>query len=206
MNARFVPVEVWPGKKTPPGARAESRFKAPWSRTLDDLDRELFHLDARDVLIQGYFRQSDIRNDGWPRSGVFPSEPGVILSFKTPKKDAPNLSFPCDTYTRYTDNLRAIALSLEALRAVERYGVTRHSEQYKGWAKLPPAPDKMSAHDAVVFISLNSGFAGIGAANFKDAYRAAAKRLHPDNSETGNPHLFHLLTQAKEVLEAAYGW
>lgn len=41
-----------------------------------------------------------------------------------------HLSYPCDTFTTLQDNLRVIALALEALRMVDRYGVTRRGEQY----------------------------------------------------------------------------
>jgi hypothetical protein len=34
-------------------------------------------------------------------------------------------------------NVRAIALGLEALRKVDRYGITRRGEQYAGWKALP---------------------------------------------------------------------
>jgi hypothetical protein len=60
----------------------------------------------------------------------------VILSFDS--KHGP-LSYPCDRYTQWQDNVRAIALSLEALRSVDRYGVTRRAEQYCGWQRLPGA-------------------------------------------------------------------
>jgi hypothetical protein len=205
MNARFVPIETWPGEKRRPGQRRKSPFEAPWARTLVDLDRELGHLRAKDILIWGYFRDDDIRLDGWPRSESRPREPGVIVSFASPQGD---LSFPCDTYLTWQENLRAIALGLAALRAVERYGVTRHQEQYKGWAKLPPAPARMDPHDALTFLTLHSD----GLPPAKDAeslnasYRRAAARLHPDNAATGNVHLFHLLSQAKEVLVESYGW
>jgi hypothetical protein len=203
IEARFVPVEQWPGEKRPPHKRINSPFGAKWARTLLDMDRELRHLRARDVLVQAYFRSGQVRLDGCPLSNAAPSEPGVILSFDTPTGP---LSFPCDTYKTWQDNFRAIALGLAALRAVERYGVTRHQEQYKGWAKLPPAPKNMAPADALQFFSLHSDVRPLNANTFKSAYRTAAARLHPDNQQTGNEHLFRLLTEAKETLEASYGW
>jgi hypothetical protein len=195
MNARFVPVEVWPGEKR--RGRKHSPFAGTWSNTLKTLERELMHLRARAVVIQGYFREQDIRLDGWPRAGAAPTEPGVVLTFETPNGP---LSFPCDTYLRWEHNLRAIALALAALRAVERYGVTRRQEQYRGWAKLPPAPKRMSRADALVFLRLHSDLAD-PATDVNKAYRLAAGKLHPDNRETGNVHLFHLLVEARDVLQ-----
>lgn len=199
----WVPIETWPGEPRKAGDRRESPFSGTWQRTVDLLDRELFQLGARDVVIQGYFARGDIRMDGFLRAGSRPTAPGIIVSFKAKGAD---LSFPCDTFRQWKDNLRAIALALEALRKVERYGVTRQNEQYKGWAKLPPAPDRMRPEDALVFLSIHSTGGDITADTAKSAYRAAAARLHPDNQHTGNPHLFTLLVQAKEALADAYGW
>ena len=92
------------------------------------------------------------------------------------------------------------------LRAFERYRVTRRNEQYKGWAKLPHKPTRMSKEDALTFFGLHGGNGGVNVGNFKAMYRAAAAKLHPDNQETGNEHLFCLLGQAKEVLVESYGW
>src|SRR5579863_10251967 len=67
---------------------------------------------------------------------------GIILTFNS--KHGP-LSYPCDKYSNWQANLRAIALSLEALRAVDRYGVT-HPEKCGTLSQLlsggsgPPSP------------------------------------------------------------------
>ncbi len=82
IDARFVPVESWPGEKTPSRKRKKAPFGSTYSKNLDDLERELRHLGAVDIIIQAYFRREDIRNDGWPRSSApKPSDPGIILSF-----------------------------------------------------------------------------------------------------------------------------
>lgn len=142
IDLRFVPLEKWPGNETPEHKQREGSFRATYAKTLDLLEYELDKLGAKHIAVEAYFRRDQIRNDGWPLSKANPTKSGVILSF-TGK--AGEMSFPCDTYKTFDDNLRAIALALEALRAVDRYGVTRHAEQYKGWAKLPPAPESMRA-------------------------------------------------------------
>lgn len=132
VNIRFVAMERWPGKPTV--ARKNSRFDSPWSSTIELLDRELTHLSARDVVIQADCGHDQVRLDGHLRANARLRGPGVIISFKS--KGRP-LSFPCDRFSEWQDNVRAIALTLEHLRAVDRYGVTQHAEQYTGWAKLP---------------------------------------------------------------------
>lgn len=96
--------------------RQNSRFKAGWQQTLDLLERELNHLRAKDITIEGFFALNDIRNDGWPKSSARPTQPGVILSFAS--KQGP-IVMPCDNFKDWESNLRAIALTLEHLRSVE---------------------------------------------------------------------------------------
>jgi hypothetical protein len=201
IDARFVLIEKWPGEKRLSYKRQDAPFRAAYAKTLDLLERELRHLRAKQIVIQAYFDRASIRNDGWPRSSARPKEPGVVVSFIG---KAGEMAFPCDTYKDWEDNIRAIALSLEALRRVDRYGVTHHNEQYKGWAKLPPASDRMSARDALAFIQLYAGMAPTSREKLAEAYRIAARKLHPDTG--GSPDQFILLGKAKAAIEAEYGW
>jgi hypothetical protein len=176
IDARFVPVEQWPQQKTAAYSRKVSPFRVSYAKTLDLLEKELAHLRAKDILIQAYFEHRDIRNDGWPRSSARPNEPGVIVTF-TGKSGA--MSFPCDRFKGWEDNLRAIALSLEALRQVDRYGVTRNNEQYRGFARLEAAKD--TRINAIEFLSRVTGLnAREVQSDPQGAYRLAARKLHPD--------------------------
>lgn len=135
IDCRFKPITGWPSKPTPSWSRYRSPFKVGWQQTLDLLERELNHLSAKNITIEGFFHPSQIRNDGWPKSSARPSQPGVILSFDTKRG---RMVMSCDRYPDWEANLRAIALTLERLRSVERYGITtERQEQYIGWLKLP---------------------------------------------------------------------
>jgi hypothetical protein len=46
----------------------------------------------------------------------------------------------CDRYIDWTDNLRAITKTLDALRAARRYGVLQGDEQYAGFKQLAAGP------------------------------------------------------------------
>jgi hypothetical protein len=208
MEYQFRPLEAWPGERT--RVRKRAQFRAKFSDTVDRLERELHKLGARNVVIQADCDPSEIRLDGMLRSGAKLRGPGVILSFDS--KVGP-LSYPCDRYLDYQDNLRAIALSLEALRAVDRYGVTRRAEQYRGWAKLPGPGPSANGHEslenAAAFIARNSVSYTreevLSAADlFRDAYRQAAAKLHPDRNG-GDDAAFKRLQAAREILEAHHG-
>jgi hypothetical protein len=128
------PIITWPGGQHSEHVR--SNFSAPWSATLDLLDRELWMLAARDVVLQVAIDPQQFRIDGKPRASAKQLHPGVILTMTSKHGD---LSYPCDTYATWRENLRAIALALEALRKVDRYGVTAHGEQYRGFLALEAA-------------------------------------------------------------------
>lgn len=207
FNVRFRPIHQWPWKRT--ASRKNAPFRAAYAKNLRDLERELDHLRATNVVIQAGFREEDIRQDGWPRSSARkPTDPGVILSFRSGQSD---LSFPCDTYTTWEDNLRAICLSLTALRAVDRYGVTRQSEQYRGWTQLPPParPTQNGFRDKVeasAFVAQAGGTFHIQGKPLADdaldtAYKAAARKLHPDLG--GSTVDFQKLQDAMKILRGA---
>lgn len=199
LDARFRPLDSWPGDKTPAHKRKESTFRASYAKTLDLLETELRHLRAKDIVIQAGFRLEHIRNDGWPRgSAPRPQEPGVILSFHG--KDG-ELSFPCDRYRDWEDNLRAIALGLEALRAVDRYGVTRRSEQYRGWARIEAPSPKVGRESALdLLTSIVQWPRNIVEQNVEAAIREAQIRTHPDRG--GSHEMFVRVQEAKGALEA----
>lgn len=133
MRMTFRPLTVWPYTDTRQ-RRSRWTFKAPWSNTLELLDRELRMLRASNVVCGAFFREQDIRLDGLPRSGARePSHPGIELSFDSPHGRLVYASDACD---RWEHNVRSIALGLEALRAVDRFGITRSGEQYAGWKQL----------------------------------------------------------------------
>lgn len=128
---RVQPIVQWPGALT--RSRAGSPFASTLSSTMNTLRRELRELGAKDVLLQIAVPREKFRLDGYPRETAVPEHPGLILTMDS--RVGP-LSYPCDTFTTWQDNLRAIALALEALRKVDRYGVTKRGEQYRGFLAI----------------------------------------------------------------------
>lgn len=140
------PIANWPNNYTLD--RRSSPFSSSLTTTLDTLERELRHLGTgrrnAESVLQIAMREQDFRIDGLPRANATPQHPGVILNVESRHG---TLSYPCDTFTRWQDNLRAITLGLEALRRVERYGITQTGQQYRGWQALEskPAVDAVTA-------------------------------------------------------------
>jgi hypothetical protein len=184
IDALLRPVVLWPHDSTPASSRrSRLTFKAGWQNTLNLLERELRHLNASNVVIGCGLREQDIRLDGWPRSdALVPQHPGVEISFDTPKG---RLVYATDAYEWWEHNVRAVALGLEALRAVDRYGITRRGEQYAGFRALPSATSEPSVDRGRQLIGEHGGI------------REALKATHPDTG--GNEADFKAVIAAKEA-------
>lgn len=125
---------AWPGASTAPEKQHTSRFRANIARSYDSLVRELEHLDASGwtlyvPLASGSFDDED---HPIPDSPVISS--AILLEFWA---NGHLQRFGADRYADWRDNLRAIALTLEALRAVDRYGLTPERQQYRGFTATP---------------------------------------------------------------------
>jgi len=210
IDCRFKPIEKWPSMPTPGYKRQHSRFKAGWSQTLDLLERELNHLKAKEINIEGFFSSKDIRNDGWPKSSARPTQPGVILSFTTKQG---RMVMPCDSYRDWEANLRAIALTLEHLRAVERYGATTEKhEQYTGWLKLPAsgAADEAAECAKVLIRHACASHTTSQVLNdqrlFDSVWREAVRRTHPDTNNGRDGSDFNNVINARERIKTLKGW
>lgn len=181
----------WTGSFTE--KRKQSPFRTTWSYTVELLNREIRKLDGSNVVIQLAVTRDQIRVDGtMPLANARPEHPGVILAFNS--KYGP-LRYMADTFYHWQDNVRAIALGLESLRRVDRYGITRDGQQYKGWRALP-AEASTSPLDVI------NEWSGLDAGNaIQDRVRSALKRSHPD-SPTGSHEAFIAVQRAADQLKA----
>lgn len=210
------PIDVWPGELTAEDNREYTSFKASWTATWQLLAREVEHLapDAvldPEVVVQLALRDRDLRLDGWIRADARPEHPGVIVSFSS--KHGP-LRYHTDRFTNrgwsgylpgWQSNVRAIALGLEALRRVDRYGIAQAGEQYRGWNALPAGRAMgaaMTVEQAAQLLADAAGTSGLAGSDdpevIHSAWRRASRTAHPDAG--GDPDLFRQLTEARDLL------
>ena len=186
MRYETRPLVAWTDPETPQ-RRSSSRFKASWADTLDFLSAEIAKVGGKEpVVIQVDVTEGDIRLDGMLRANAKVGHPGVVLSFDS---DFGPLRYATDAYEQtwsrdlpsWQANLRAIALTLEALRAIDRWGVSKRGEQYSGWRALPSGGSVTfpSADAALRWMQEMSGIpADEGSARL--VYRDLARKMHPD--------------------------
>lgn len=153
------------------------------------LQAELDRLGASDAVVSTNLR---LRLDGLPRSDQGdPGDPGVALYFRLKKQDR---CLACDRYWRVADNIAAIAAHIEALRAIERYGVGTLEQAFAGYAALPPAAD---AWWLVFNLPQSSSLDQVEA-----RFRELARTAHPDVGGTHNE--MARLTAAREAAKKSF--
>lgn len=198
------------------GKHRTSPFQAEWRTTLDLLGRELTYLRATNVVLELDVSTGDVRLDGKLRAGVTPYSPGVRLVFDTMKHG--QLVYATDAFdawgqhTGWKANLRAVALTMEQQRRIERYGVSA-GRQYVGHKALPsgatPIPAPMTVEDAAAVVAAAARYDGLStdlvtdAAVARSAYRRAALAAHPDSG--GDVGRWLRIQQARDLLTKHHG-
>jgi hypothetical protein len=204
------PLGLWTRPVTA-ARRSSGVFQVDWDATLTLLRDEVDHLDGEyPIAIQIDVKEVDVRLDGMLKTRAqVGSFPGVIVSFGS--RFGP-LQYASDAYEqRYSGqlpgwqaNVRAVALALEALRAVDRYGVSKRGEQYAGWKALPSGNGSAfgSADEAERWMYRRSRELGMsGTVDTPQLYRQLARKMHPDTG--ADPGEWDRLDAARQLLTTA---
>jgi hypothetical protein len=211
------PLTTFPKKDTPAFERKSAPFRASYGQTIALLRFEVGAIEGETPVLELDLPASQLRTtDGMPYARSRPHTPRVVLSFTLPGIGP--IRYPCDTFTDWEDNVRAIALGLEALRKIDRYGITTgRREQYRGFTALPPGASAEEYLDpdaaARVLLTHDPQVAGLDSAAVDQvvgivlaspAFAAGvAKRalaaIHPDR-EKGNTKAFQKAERARAVL------
>lgn len=206
MQWQIEPMPTWPYPNTV--VRKGNPFRANFSSTLKLLTSELEQLDVQGaVAVRIVADEADVRRDGMLRAKANVRHPGVALSFTSKRLGA--LAYPCDAFrAQYSGepadwqiNLRAIALGLQHLRALDRYGIAGHGEQYTGWRAIEAAaPAEFDSVDAAIrwLAEFTGGSRHDGAA---DLLRRASRVAHPDRG--GIPEDWGRVDAARQLLKKA---
>lgn len=180
IHAKPFPLS-WPhtAGRTAPNKRIGSRFGRQSQGRLRQLTvadaregllSELDRFKAREIIISSNI---PLRRDGDPASGRRePDDPGVAVFFE---RDGKDIAIACDQYLKAADNMRALAVTIESLRRIDRHGSSNLFEQaFSGFEALPEAQN--ASHWSVPLgVSPNASLQ-----DCESAYRSLAARFHPD--------------------------
>ncbi|MCU1679238.1 MAG: hypothetical protein JWM93_3996 [Frankiales bacterium] len=195
-------------------------FRSNWTSTMRLLSDEIELLGGRRAVLEVVVLDGFIRRDGMLSARAHVGHPGVVVSFES--RHGP-LRYSTDQYEqRYASdlaswqaNVRAVALGLGALRAVDRYGITGRAQQYTGWKALPAGTGQIaSGMTATAAQSILLRAAGVAedqirgdrwpADLLREVYKTAKAATHPDRNN-GDQGQWNLVDNAAQTLKRA-GW
>lgn len=166
--------------------RIRSKFKEELDRTQIFLNRELKLLGAQKIVISSNI---PLRRDG----GLFSEymskkleDPGIAVYFTYKGQE---VVMCCDQYLYPWENMSGLARGIEAIRAMERYGVSEFMERaFTGFKALPEPVDTSKWWD-VLGIDKHAN-----AVMIRDAFRKMVQVHHPDVG--GSADMFNRVNKA----------
>ena len=168
------PMSFWHGQPTPIRLRKRAPFGGTLTAAKSILEYEVEKLQGSRVVIE--IGGCKIRKDGWPYAGETP-DPAIAVSFASFARGP--LRYQCDTYDTWFSNIHAVGLTLERLRAIDRYGTAKRGEQYSGYAALPSG--SASTPDPVHTLAGVIGWSDVQVLEDpKGAVQLGQKMTHPD--------------------------
>lgn len=172
--------------------RKSSTFKQTMDRAQRHLHEEVKRMGGTDLVVS---TNLPVRNDGMIYSAYLDKridDPGVAIFFKYKKKD---VTMCCDKYYRVWENIYALANGIEALRGMDRWGVSEFLERaFTGFAALPAAGESSASKRMwydVLHCTMDASPDFV-----KTAYRHLTKKFDPTNGSVKDEVRF------KEVIDA----
>lgn len=132
MTVEAFPL-AWPEGWQRTKRRKAGSFIVSFARARDELLAEISRLNGKLPVISSNMQ---LRRDGLPyanQPGL--DDPGIAVYFTYKNKQ---MCFACDKYTKVEANMRAIQLTISAIRGIERWGASDMMERaFTGFAALP---------------------------------------------------------------------
>lgn len=176
----------WPDGYKRTQYKIKSQFKQTMEKAQNFLRQEVSRLRATELIIS---TNIPVRNDGGLYADYMKrkiEDPGAAIYFKYKNKD---VSLCCDRYETVWENIYALGKGIEALRGLERWGVSEFLDRvFTGFTALPP-PVVTRYWWTVLGCSRTDDEEQI-----KFKYRLLVKQHHPDAG--GNTQRFQEIQQA----------
>ena len=158
--------------------RTENRIRSSFKQSMEGaqtfLREEIRRLGATDLIIS---TNIPVRRDGGLYTDymnkILP-DPGVAIFFR--HKGDP-ITMCCDQYVRVWENIYALGKGIEAIRGMERWGVSEFLQRaFTGFKSLP----EISSGNQSSWWSILGVPSTANAYQAKEAFRKLAMQYHPD--------------------------
>lgn len=178
MSQSAYPLQ-WPAGWPRSTSREPSKFKSTLPAALAMLKREVNLLGGKSLVLSSNVTLGEEK----------PKDVGVGAYFLLREQ---GIAIPCDRWSKVEDNVKAIALTIEAMRGMERWGAKHMiTAMFQGFIALPERSGP-SCWDVLGLSPTNATEAGI-----MTAWRTKAQLLHPDKG--GSTEAMVELNAAKDL-------
>lgn len=183
MSERTAYPLSWPAgwPKTEPYSRGTSKFQTDLPRALANLKKQIELMGGKNLVL----------SSNYTLGANNPKEPGVVAYFEW--QQIP-MAAPCDRWNRIESNVQAIALTVEAMRGMERWGAKHMIKAMFTGFKALPENTASAPWWEVLGVPQTASVDQV-----KSAYRDLVKRHHPDAG--GHPETFRKIQSAWEQFE-----
>ncbi len=178
----------WPTGYPRAKKRKRSLFKTSLADARDGLLEELRLMRAKNVVISTNVQTYEKKGKQVPYSGqATPSDPGAAVYFEWKKE---SYVLACDRWKTVDDNMQALRKTVEALRGLERWGVSDMLRRtVSGFKRLPEA-----GSGRPWWAELGLG-PSASKGEIQQAFRRRAANAHPDAG--GDLGDWHRLQEAR---------
>jgi hypothetical protein len=197
MTAEAFPLH-WPEGWPRCEESRRSRYTVGYTQALNHLLGELRLLGAESVVVS---TNIPTRRDGLPYANWTSrkmDDCGVAVYFY---RDSKQQVIACDTWDRVVDNIRAVGLTVAALRGIDRAGATELLDRAFSGFKALPAPGETSGMPQ--WCDVLGCEPGAPLAEVKQRYRELSRKNHPDHG--GDPGAMAMVNRAWEQAQAVLG-
>lgn len=182
--------ESFPRTKHPEKSRFQTRFRD----ARDGLMEELRKMEAKNIVVS---TNIPIKNDGLPYANQKePPDRGVAVYFEWKGE---SYSLACDKWDKVGDNIQAIRKTIEAMRGLDRWGVSDMLQRtFSGFKALP---DHTGAGKEAWWVVLGVD-SNASEDVIRQAYHKKMKENHPDTEKGDNDLAVKINVAYKTALEA----
>lgn len=167
---------AWPEgwERTPAQKRRNAPFQVSLAIARDQLLEEIRRVGGRNPIISTNVAVYERGGRYIPYANQpNPEDPGVAVYWTT--REGEQRVIACDRWQTVRENIRAIGLTINALRGLDRWGSsTMLDRAFRGFAALPPAERHWTE-----ILGVTRGWK---LEDIETRYRALAREIHPDRA------------------------
>lgn len=179
----------WPAQQPRTRFPEQGRFEVGNEKIIDDLREEIRLLGGSSVVISSNARTKS-NGEPYARPGVI-TDFGVAIYFR---RNGSDVCFACDRYSKIYHNIRAIGLTIAALRGIERWGGKQLVDKaFTGFTALPDPMEVPRAWWEILGVRSDATTDDI-----RRARMALARKFHPNNGSTPDEKKMSLINGAAD--------